>query len=473
MEADTILCPGETNGFISVGISGGSGSLNWQWSNGETSLIQDSLNAGIYDIIVSDSIQCQMIESIEIFIADSIKIKESKVVDVYCYQESTGNISIKKVGGYGDLMIVWSNGISNQDTITQLSRGLYFLTITDDAECILKDTFLVEQPDSLFAFILVENETQSGLNDGMISVTPIGGKSPFTIEWSNGSDSFSQDSLSPGLYSFIMHDINNCSTSGWAVVGGGNCVLSANVDIIQPSCFNSFDGQIRLNISGQFDAYNIQLFSENEEIFLPLDSLQSGNYTIIITDSLQCTTLVQNIKLESGHPEILLDSILVINPVTSTSKDGSLQAVVSGGTGDLKYEWYKDGINIGSGAKIEKLSVGIYTLIVTDSSGCRLEVRSIFLQTINGGEDLLVSAIRLHPNPAFSNLTITNESGYTLEKVELFDIYGKQIFTDILHSNSKTIDYDLQNINIHSSGIYIIILNIHGNKIIKKMVVQQ
>jgi len=472
LEADTVLCPGESNGHLSLDIRGGTGSLSWQWSNDEITLTQDSLNAGIYIITVSDSTNCQISTSIEIFFSDSIRIEQYDVQDVNCYKESSGSISITKGGGYGDQMTNWSNGISNQDTISELSKGYYYVTITDEANCVLKDTFFVQEPDSLFAFIVVENETQTGLNDGKITVNPVGGKSPFTIVWSNGSSSFILDSLSPGLYSYVMLDANACLTSGWAVVGGGNCVLSASVEITQPSCFNSFDGKLRINISGQFDPYKIQLFSENEEIFLPLDSIQAGTYTIIITDSLQCTALIQNITLESEYPEIKLDSIILINPTSSTSKNGSLQAVVTGGTGDLTYEWFKDGNSVGANSKINDLSVGIYTLVVADTSGCRLKVNSIFLQTINAAEDILLSHVKLLPNPVLNNFTITNESSYPIEKVEVFDSHGKLIFKDNPVGATEKIDYHLQNINIQKSGFYIINLYIQGKKMIKKLVVQ-
>lgn len=472
VEADTVLCPGESNGHLSLNINGGTGPLVWQWSNGEITLTQDSLMAGIYNIFVSDSTNCQVSKAIEIFVSDSIRIGQVNVQDVLCYKEFSGSISIAKNGGYGELITNWSNGVSNQDTISELSKGYYFITITDEANCVLKDTFMVEQPDSLFAFIVVENETQSGLNDGKIIITPIGGKSPFTIDWSNGSNSFNQDSLSPGLYSYVMSDANACQTSGWAVIGGGNCVLSASADIIQPSCFNSFDGKISVNIVGQFDTYKIQLFSESEEVFLPLDSLQAGIYTIIITDSLQCTTIIQQITLASEHPEILLDSIIVKNPTSSTSKNGSLQAIVSGGAGDLQYEWFKDGLSLGANSIISDLSVGIYTLVVTDTSGCRLQLNSIFLQTINGNKDITLSHVKLLPNPVSDILTIFNESRYPIEKVEIFDLYGKLIYRDTPIGTSEKTEYYLQDINIKESGFYIINMYIKGKKMIKKFVVQ-
>lgn len=472
MEADTVLCPGESNGHLSLNLSGGTGPLIWQWSNGEITLTQDSLMAGIYNITVTDSTNCQVSKAIEILGTDSIRIGQVNVQEVLCYKESSGSISIAKNGGYGELITNWSNGISNQDTISELTKGYYFITITDEASCVLKDTFFVEEPDSLFAFIVVENETQTGLNDGKIIVTPIGGKSPFTIDWSNGSSSFNQDSLSPGLYSYVLSDANGCQTSGWAVIGGGNCVLSASADIFQPSCFNSFDGKISVNIVGQFDTYKIQLFSESEEIFLPLDSLPAGIYTIIITDSLQCTTIIQNITLASNHPEILLDSIIVKNPTTSTSKNGSLQAIVTGGTGDLKYEWFKDGLSVGKNSIINDLSVGIYTLVITDTSGCRLQLNSIFLQTINTNNDITLSNVKLLPNPVSDHFMIFNESRYPIEKVEIFDLYGKLIYIDTKIGISEKTEYYLQDINIKKSGFYIINMYIHGKKMIKKFVVQ-
>jgi len=468
LSADTILCPGDSNGYLFVTLSGGNGELTYQWSNGELSLLADSLAAGVYTITVTDSLQCNTVTSFEIIKADSINIDQT-VKDVICYDGSSGEIILTIDGGFGELNNNWSNGASDQDTLSGLTADDYFITITDEANCIVIDTFTVQQPDSLYVSLLVQNESEAGLNDGMITLVPLGGVAPYFVSWDHGSDLFILNNLGPGIYNYTLSDSNGCTITGWAVVGGGNCQLSATVDITPPTCFNSFDGALVLNISGQFAPYNIRIFNESAEIFYPLDSLPGGNFTLIISDSLQCLAILQNLIVESQHTPIILDTVIVENPTSSINTNGSLEAIVSGGEGELSYEWIKNGLLVGTTSKISHQSVGIYTLYISDTLGCTLRVTSIFLQAVNSNNDYVRSNIKLFPNPVDSDMKISTTSGIPISKIEIFDIYGKKVFTDIPAKNSYSAMYDLNEKNI-LPGFYLACITLNGIKVNKKFI---
>ncbi|MBK9734589.1 MAG: T9SS type A sorting domain-containing protein [Saprospiraceae bacterium] len=467
LQSDTILCFGEpNNGSLSLQLSGGTGVLNYVWSNNTTTLDLNGLGTGSYTISITDSNNCPKNYTYHVINAPLINIDEAQLDSIICFGESNGQISLTTSGGVGNLMYHWSNN-ENDDTISNLSAGIYQLTITDQNGCLKLDTFNVEQPDSLEFIINIVDESESGMNDGMITVTPIGGTSPFNILWSNGESDFAIDSLAPGLYTFQILDSNDCSSSGFGVVGGGNCALSATYELVNPTCFNTYDGEINLNISGDFEDYDIQLFSGSELLHYPLDSVPAGTYSIIIQDSMMCLSIIPNILINSVHPPINLDNLIIVQPTSSISKDGSLNALISGGEGNLNYLWTKNGVNIGTTASITNLMTGTYVLQVTDNAGCKLTTPNILLQAPNGTHEEVVSNVHIAPNPVTDILYIKNNTNFNVVKIAIFNLQGQNIYQE----QNTNIEYI--NTNHIPGGLYYVQINIGEFVIAKKILISE
>ncbi len=467
--ADTLLCPGAVDGFITPEISGGTDSLEFEWSVGSSSLALDSLGAGIYTLSISDENNCLVTYSYEVKEAEAIVISDAAIQSVSCFEESNGSIDLSVTGGYGELEYQWLNTNNTTSDPDSLTAGIYALVITDEIGCMLTDTFVVNQPDSLYAAVVVTNESGAGNNDGSIAVTPTGGTGPFTITWNTGASTFILDSLSPGIYFYEIADFNGCTTEGWGIVSGGACSLTAVADVVQPTCFNSYDGAINLTIQGNFDAYTVTLFDGNEILSLPLDSLNTGTYTVVVSDSLQCSAIIPNIVLASPYAAIVLDSLHIRQPTTPTSNDGVIEAEVAGGEGGLSYLWVKDSILIGTNPIIGNLSVGTYTLIITDSVSCQLVVQNIILQAINQNEEVVRSAIQIYPNPVPGELIIHNTSGIAIESIQLRDISGRLMHTDASIHREERILYSLRDVTNYRAGIYLLRILQNGKWINKKI----
>ena len=206
--------------------------------------------------------------------------------------------------------------------------------------------------------------------------------------------------------------------------------MAATFSTTSASCFNIADGSVTLNITGGQEPYDIKLYKGQNIYTKPLDSLEIGNYTIIISDSTACITILTDVVIVPMYPAIVLDNIDKIRPATETSQDGSLTANVTGGIGTLKYEWFKNGVKIGNTATITQL-------------------------------------ISILPNPAQDKLSI--ESSEKVSKVEIYDLTGKIQFSQKIDDKSISLDTDL--IGLNESGMYLCKLWVNNKSIVKKIVI--
>lgn len=216
------LCNGFTTGSIDASLTGGVTPYNYIWSNGSTSEDISNLAAGSYSLTSNDNNNC--ITSISVIISEPAALSISKnSVGLKCYGDTVGNINITPAGGTLPYAYLWSNGAITQD-LTNIHSGTYDLILTDANSCVLYDTTVISQPDSL-TLTLTSPVSSSGYNialyngtDGSIASVVNGGTSPYTYLWSNGSTDDALSSLNAGNYSLTVADDNGCIVFGEIVL---------------------------------------------------------------------------------------------------------------------------------------------------------------------------------------------------------------------------------------------------------------
>ena len=451
---DTLLCTGDTLGLLSLSLDGGTGELTYTWSSGDTSLVLDSLSIGTYTISINDSLGCLETYTYQVSNSPEINTDSISIQNISCFGQDDGSIIFYPSGGFGTLDLIWSNG-STSDTLTSLNGGNYVVTVTDENNCTVVDTFNIIEPLTLTAVANITDESVAGAKDGAITLEVTGGTEPYTIFWNNGDSTLTIDSLMPALYSYVLLDANDCSTTGWAVVGGGSCTISASYQAVPASCGTSFDGAINLTVEGNVGDYTVELYFQNVEVTYPLDSLYPGMYTVVISDSLGCVALLDNIEIPSINPAIILDTLIRVNPTSTTNADGSLSVQISGGTPPYQYEWTKDLNVIGTDSIISNLRLGLYSVLVTDSVGCTLSINNIILQVVSKTDDDIQNYIKIYPNPVTDILQIDHIANDKINEISLFDFTGKLIYKNA-SINQQNISLNMSETGIQSQGIYML-----------------
>ncbi len=157
--------------------------------------------------------------------------------------------------------------------------------------------------------------------------------------------------------------------------------LADGVEATEVAWFNAFGDQIGTGMSVSVDnpgAFSVQITTED------CQSLFGG--LLVGDDALECE-LVATVEVSNTDPGMF---------------NGSATVVVSGAVGAWTANWYSGaGILLGSGEVLSGLGEGAYSVVVSDDSGCTVEVEDI--NVLTGLDDVAQLNLAAFPIPASSS----------------------------------------------------------------------
>ncbi len=417
MEVKNESCNGN-DGRIDLTVSGGTPQYYYNWNTSDTVEDLNNLHVGNYTVTVTDLNGCQLIDSARVLPYDTLRIV-ANVINESC-NGNDGKIEIGVSGGNPDYSYSWDNGATGA-VLDNLTSGVYHVTVNDVDGCSVEDSFMVMPYDTMTVAFDVQNESCNG-NDGKIIATVTGGNPPYEYTWSNSVNTASNDSISSGWYYVTVTDSRGCSIVDSAEVLPYNPLL-VSASVTSESC-NGNDGNISLLVSGGEAPYSYTWSTGDTSNIA--DSLGTGIYTFTITDHRGCF-VVDSAEVLAFQPIIIY---LETNSITCAGNDGSINAIVTGGTPPYTYTWS----NGADTSYLNGLSGGTYYVTVEDANGCHAIDSTIIYD---------YTPIQVIHNVA--NVSCHNNDG----KIDLFVSGGIQPYT-YLWSNGDTI----QDIDSLSAGIY-------------------
>ena len=150
----------------------------------------NNLEAGFYDLEISDSNNCVDFLTIEITESSSPLTVQVQNQSVSCFGSATGSASVVASGGTSPYFYEWSSGhVTSQ--IGQLSSGLYSVHVTDSRGCTVIDNLEISENNEIISQLSSTPTTCFGSIDGTATIFSTGGTGNLTYTWSNGESTSS------------------------------------------------------------------------------------------------------------------------------------------------------------------------------------------------------------------------------------------------------------------------------------------
>jgi len=219
VQTKAIKCYGENTASIKVdSIKGGLGSYSVRWSDESILMERDFLEAGIYTVVVRDSVGAQLVLDYEITQPDSLYLSINKI-DVKCVGDTDGEIEIVPNGGtapYQYLLKV-NDIFYIENKYKNLTEGTYYAQLIDDNGCRTEfESVEIKTLSHIGVSHKLTNPLCIGDTTGVVEIQISQGVSPYSVEWEDGQIFQSSDSimtrsdLKAGTYNVIVKDSVEC-----------------------------------------------------------------------------------------------------------------------------------------------------------------------------------------------------------------------------------------------------------------------
>jgi len=398
-----VLCYGEPTGSITVTASGGTpgyiyalrgltyagDSVNTQTAVVPNNLhTYDQLLAGNYSLSVVDLNGCEMVLPDITITQPGAPLQTQNIVlsdysgfNVSCFGDTNGSIDLEVLGGVAPYQYAWTgpNGFTSSSlNLQNLAAGDYELTITDSNNCTYIENIEITTPEEIILDVTPQNVLCGGANDGNIFINNItGGTGTYQFVWIKDGEgeikrSFTPEDLrdiGPGNYVLIVTDENNCSKVLSYEISEPEPLLVDVAEKTDNLCFGDSNGSININVSGGRGPYTYAwtgpegFTSSNKN----LNGLLSGDYQLVVTDALLCST---PLEVSIDQPEEILINPDLTRVTCHGGNDGAISLSVVGGIPPYTYQWVgPDGFG-STNKNLSNLFAGTYKLLIRDGIGC-------------------------------------------------------------------------------------------------------
>ena len=216
-------------------------------------------------------------------------------------------------------------------------------------------------------------------NDGAIDATVSGGSGIYTFAWTgpNGFTAATEDisGLVAGSYVLEVTDSQGCFQSMAPQIVNEPSELTVTTTQIDITCFGDADGSIDLTVAGGTVPYTFAWTGPSgyTAITEDISGLESGAYSVTITDAGGCSVPFTDIATITSASEIQVSSVKTEISCGGVD-DGSIDITVSGGLLPYEFAWTGPSGFTSTNEDLTGLGPGSYSLAVTDGYSCVLNL---------------------------------------------------------------------------------------------------
>lgn len=440
---EDISCFGESDGSVSVVVSGGILGYAYQWNTLSIDSNLVNLSAGAYYVTATDGNGCSIVDSV--ILTDPLPLVNTLTTSsTSC--DGSQNINAMTTGGTGSYSYLWNDG-NVTNTNPNLFGGIYFVTISDVNGCSIIDSITITTLDTLsislgndtilcFGESLLLNATQANITNYL---------------WQDSSTNSTFNILESGQYYVEIININGCVASDSIIVEYVEVQLQQSIPADTTICENT---------TFEIDATAIDAiqYSWQDGTATPTYiAYEEGTYTVIVTNIYNCSAdFSTNVSIQLP-PQIALelptDTIMCIdNPIILNAQ--ALYATDYLWEGESAYyqqNSYTDTTFLVTYPGFYSVEVSNYCggftqfiEVTEEDCGCYPYVPNAFTPNNDGNNDEF---------EVYSNCLLGNFH------LEIYDRYGSRVF--ISNNQNDKWDGTIRGRNAQN-GVYVWVLGFEG-----------
>ena len=273
-------------GFLFAAPTGGRSPYHYLWSTGSNLPDIFGLQAGVYQVSVTDSLGCFAVAT------DTIK-NVGLVVTALLQQNfrcdvNKGKIILGISQGTPPYSLQWNNQATT-DTLDGLRPGNYTVTVTDQQGCRDTATYNIAQNNTvLSAQTTGTNVTCANIYNGCATVSISGGITPYNVLWNDSAHQAGDTAfaLPVGNYRVRVIDAFGCTIFAYAnILNNYSGLVSTTTSI--GNCDST--GSATATIAVGIPPYTYRWNTQPAQTTAIASNVAVGNYTVSVTDSTHCT----------------------------------------------------------------------------------------------------------------------------------------------------------------------------------------
>jgi gliding motility-associated-like protein len=355
---------GFCNGSATVTGTGGTGpSYTYSWTSGATGSEVSNLCAGLYQVEVTDMLNCRQTVNFLVNNSTGITGETVTVTDVTCPGPCNGAATVTAIGGNAPITYSWT-GLSPSNTSTtaaNLCAGVYFVQMTDAQGC-LRTTSLQVDPAVNFTIATFVTAPVCGTNTGFIQAQVTGGTPAFSYTWlPGGSNAATLTNVDAGTYTLVVNDQAGAGCAQTTVISVSNPngpTFSATQQ--DETCATVCDGQIAL--TSTFTPAPTFTWSTGSNA-PNVTGLCPGLVSVTVSSN-GCRT-VRTFSI-GGNPAIQI-AVTVEDSHCAGDSSGAVNLLPTGGVLPYTFSWTP---NVSNTGRADSLGAGVYSVTILDANNC-------------------------------------------------------------------------------------------------------